>query len=76
MEFFKSLTLFWKRVIAASLGLIAGYAYYYYIGCASGTCPITGNPYISSLYGGLMGLLLVPSKKSAAKDEPAKQDPV
>ncbi len=37
------------------IGLIAGYAYYYYVGCASGTCTITSKPLNSTLYGGLMG---------------------
>lgn len=37
------------------IGLIAGYAYYYFVGCASGTCAITSKPLNSTLYGGLMG---------------------
>ena len=40
------------------IGLIAGYAYYYFVGCASGTCAITSKPLNSSLYGGLLGGLL------------------
>jgi hypothetical protein len=40
------------------LGMVGGFLYYYYIGCSSGTCPITSNPYISIIYGGLMGYLL------------------
>jgi len=42
----------------AALGAGAGYAYYYYIGCASGTCPITGNPFISTAYGAMIGVML------------------
>jgi LytS/YehU family sensor histidine kinase len=44
--------------IGVLLGLIAGYAYYYYVGCASGSCAITSKPLNSTLYGGLMGGLL------------------
>jgi hypothetical protein len=52
------------------IGLIAGYAYYYYIGCNSGSCPITSNPYISSAYGLGAGLLLGwPGKKKENKEE-------
>ncbi len=40
------------------LGAIGGYAYYYYIGCTAGTCPITSKPLNSTLYGALMGALL------------------
>lgn len=42
-----------------ALGAIAGYAYYYYVGCASGTCAITSNPLNSTLYGSLLGALLL-----------------
>ncbi len=41
-------------VIGAGLGL----ALYRFVGCASGACPITSNPWISTLYGALMGALL------------------
>ncbi|HHL52889.1 MAG TPA: hypothetical protein ENJ39_05885 [Flammeovirgaceae bacterium] len=40
------------------LGGLAGYAYWYYVGCYSGTCLITSRPLNSSLYGMLMGALL------------------
>ena len=52
------------RVALLVVGAAAGYSYYHFIGCASGTCPITGNPYVSTLYGGLMGFLLGGVKKS------------
>jgi LytS/YehU family sensor histidine kinase len=44
--------------VGVAVGLIAGYAYYHYVGCASGTCAITSKPLNSTLYGGLMGGLL------------------
>ena len=44
--------------IGIILGLIAGYAYYHFVGCASGTCAITSKPLNSTLYGGMMGGLL------------------
>jgi len=40
------------------IGAMAGYLYWRQIGCLSGTCPITSNPVMSSLYGALMGGLL------------------
>jgi Family of unknown function (DUF6132) len=43
------------------LGAGAGYAYYHFVGCGSGTCPITSKPLNSSLYGALMGGLLAAS---------------
>jgi len=56
--------IIYKRVLPIVVGAILGYAYYYYIGCVSGSCPITSNPYISTFYGAVLGgLLSFPSKK-------------
>jgi hypothetical protein len=49
-----------KWIIAgAALGALGGYAYYHFIGCASGTCAITSSPVNSTLYGTLMGGLFL-----------------
>lgn len=42
-------------IIGLAAGAIGGYLYYYFVGCAGGTCPITSNPLFSTLYGALMG---------------------
>ncbi len=55
MEFVKK---YYLIIIGVIVGAIGGYAYYYFIGCASGNCPITSSPYISTIYGALMGGLL------------------
>lgn len=51
-----------KAIIITGLGIIvgtiAGYLYYYYVGCVSGTCSITSRPFNSSLYGAVMGGLV------------------
>ncbi len=52
---------FWKPFAAAVAGGFLGFLYYYFVGCASGTCAITSNPYMSILFGGLMGYFLVNS---------------
>ncbi|CUT02708.1 DUF6132 family protein [Candidatus Chrysopegis kryptomonas] len=44
-----------KPLIFVFAGALAGYLYYFFIGCKSGTCPITSNPYFSTLYGGILG---------------------
>ena len=44
--------------IGVAIGALAGYGYYFYIGCASGTCAITSKPLNSTLYGALMGGLI------------------
>ena len=50
--------------IGIVLGGLVGFAYYYFIGCKSGTCAITSNPIVSTMYGVLLGVLWTfPSKK-------------
>jgi hypothetical protein len=46
-----------RLLIGIAAGAIAGYAYHRFIGCSRGTCPITNNPYASTLYGAVMGAL-------------------
>jgi F0F1-type ATP synthase assembly protein I len=45
-------------ILGILVGAIFGYLYYYYVGCASGTCNITSKPLNSTLYGAVMGGLL------------------
>lgn len=40
------------------IGAAGGFLYYKFVGCASGTCPITSNPWSSTIYGAVMGLLI------------------
>ena len=46
-------------IVGMVLGAAGGYLYYHFVGCASGTCAITSNPWISTLYGSMMGGLLL-----------------
>ncbi len=57
--------LWLKRGVYGIAGAAAGYAYYHFIGCATGTCPISSNPYLMTGYGALVGLILaLPSSRS------------
>lgn len=58
-----------KLSIYAFIGAIAGFAYYYYIGCYNGTCLISSNPYISTGYGLSAGLLLGWDSKKKKKQK-------
>lgn len=54
----KTGTIPWKLIIGTGIGAAVGYLYYYFVGCATGTCPITSNPFMSVLYGAAMGALI------------------
>jgi hypothetical protein len=45
-------------IVGVLLGALGGYLYWYFIGCASGTCAITSVWWRSTLYGGLIGGLV------------------
>lgn len=47
-----------KLAIFGGIGMALGYAYYFFIGCNSGACPLTSNPFITRGYGLGAGLLL------------------
>ncbi len=57
MEFPKPPVILIKSA-APIVGGIMGFAYYKFVGCTTGACPITGNPFISTLYGALLGYLI------------------
>jgi hypothetical protein len=50
---------FWKPLIMTTLGCLGGFLYYHFVGCASGTCAITSNPYASIAFGGFLGYFFV-----------------
>ncbi len=62
LEAFKTIVPWRKKVVKLIVGIILGaalgFGYYKFVGCASGTCPITSNPFISTLYGAIMGALI------------------
>lgn len=47
-----------RSVLGIVIGGALGFAYYKFIGCATGACPITSNPLSSSIYGAVLGLLM------------------
>jgi hypothetical protein len=48
-----------KRIIKPMLGVLIGgslgFAYYWTVGCSSGGCPITSDPWISTFWGAAIG---------------------
>ena len=46
-----------RVLIGILIGAAGGFAYYYFVGCQSGSCPITSNPWSSVFYGSIIGLV-------------------
>ena len=69
MKAFLSKNIF--TIAGLLVGATAGYAYWYFVGCQGGTCPIYAVWYRSTAYGAVMGALLgmivvdmIPKKKA------------
>jgi len=56
-----------KQILWIAGGAAAGFAWYYFVGCATGACPISSNPYISTAYGALIGAVASWNKPGKAK---------
>jgi hypothetical protein len=44
-----------RPLIGMVVGGAAGYAVYRFVGCATGTCPITSNPWMSVFFWAVIG---------------------
>jgi uncharacterized membrane protein len=63
-----------KNFILAIIGAIAGYFYWYYVGCESGSCAITSVWYRTTIYGALMGWLLSDVSFKQTKKEKTNEE--
>lgn len=69
----KELMRFWNKIpwgnrmirllIGVAIGAVIGFIYYKLVGCPTGTCPITRNPYSSTIYGAIIGGLIASGGK-------------
>ncbi len=48
-----------RLAIGLVIGAVAGYAYHYYIGCGGGSCSAWSSPVRSTLFGMLLGAVLL-----------------
>ena len=53
-----AITKYKTHAIGAVLGTMAGWSYWYFVGCSTGSCAITSNPVSSTFYGAFMGGLI------------------
>ena len=60
--------------IGAVAGAIAGFLYWKFVGCLTGTCAITSNPVRSTVYFAIIGALLFSFFKKEQKEKPAQSE--
>lgn len=60
--------------IGALIGGLAGFFYWKYVGCLTGTCAITSKPVNSTLYFALMGAVLFGFFKKESKPKSTSQN--
>ena len=63
-----------RTIIGILVGATAGYFYWKFVGCNSGSCAITSNPVNSTLYGAAMGGLLFSTFKKDKKQYDVSRD--
>lgn len=51
-----------KIILGIVIGSLIGFAVGYFGRCASGICPLTSNPIISTIIGALIGLVIAIGK--------------
>ena len=58
-----------RNSIPVLIGALGGFLYYTFIGCNPGTCPITGHPLTSTIYGAAIGFVFTNFKNDKKKEE-------
>ena len=48
-----------KTILGAAAGAAVGFLVYRFVGCKTGTCPLTASPWTSMLVWGIVGAIAV-----------------
>lgn len=51
-----------KTLIGLVVGAAVGYGMYRFVGCRTGACPLTANPWVAMAIWGLMGAVVAGGK--------------
>lgn len=51
-----------RAVIGAAIGAAVGFAMYRFVGCKTGACPLSANPWIAMAIWGAMGAMVAAGK--------------
>lgn len=46
-------------IAPVAIGAAGGYLWYRFVGCRTGSCPITSNPWASTIYGAVIGAMFI-----------------
>jgi hypothetical protein len=66
---------FRKSFLGIIVGGLFGFLYFYFVGCKTGSCSITSDPYGSIITGALLGFLLAGSSTdNKTKEHIGKQE--
>ena len=67
----------WRTALGAALGAAGGAAYAHFIGCRTGTCPLTSSVWTAALFfgfaGGLVGWPARPHQQEAPPSGPGRE---
>jgi phage shock protein E len=64
------INLHWlKKIYPVLIGAVAGFLYYSFIGCVTGTCAITSNPWTSTIVGALLGASFIGKRRNKKSTE-------
>jgi hypothetical protein len=52
-----------RPLVGAVVGAAVGFAVYKFVGCRTGACPLTGNPWIAMIWWGVIGAMVATSPR-------------
>ena len=58
-----------RNIIPVLIGAFGGFVYYSFVGCYSGSCAITSNPVMSTMYGAAIGFVFTNFNSDKKKED-------
>lgn len=52
-----------RPLLGAVVGAAVGFAIYKFVGCRTGACPLTGNPWVAMMVWGAIGAMMASSPR-------------
>ena len=50
--------IYGRTIIGGIVGAVVGFGIYKFVGCRTGACPLSGNPWIATILWALMGAVM------------------